>query len=38
MRRVNSLMHISEIKFAQFTFNYFSIDIRKCEDIDHELN
>jgi len=23
------------MKIAQFTFNYFSIDIRKCEGIDH---
>jgi len=21
--------------FAQFTFNYFSVNIRKCENIDH---
>jgi len=29
------LIHNSEIKIAQFTFNCFSIDIRKCEQIDH---
>ena len=32
------LPHFWNIIFAQFDFNYFSIDIRKCEDIDHELN
>ena len=35
MRRATSLIHTSEIKIAQFTFNYFSIDTRKCEEIDH---
>jgi len=34
MRRATSLINTSEIKIAQFTFNYFSIDIRKCEEID----
>jgi len=29
------LPHFWNINFAQFDFNYFSIDIRKCEDIDH---
>jgi len=35
MRRATSLILTFEIKIAQFTFNYFSIDIRKCEEIDH---
>ena len=33
--KATSLIHTSEIKITRYTFKYFSIDIRKCEDIDH---
>jgi len=39
MREATSLIHISEIKNAQFTFNYVIInkinDVHLCENTDH---